>query len=93
MVSNDIQFECEVENFKISQSSESSRSSYLQKSVTFSTISPKLNLTIVPAVSLEMGARFRMNKPKSDQDMALAKIFDLHGAYSNSLFAGLNLNL
>ena len=93
MVSNDIQFECEIENFKINQSSESSRSNYLQKSVAFSTLSPKLNLTIVPAVSLEMGARFRMNKPKSDQDLALAKIFDLHGAYSNSLFAGLNLNL
>jgi hypothetical protein len=93
MVSNDIQFEMEVENFKINQSSDTGRSNYLMKSISFSTFSPKLNLTIAPAVGLELGARFRTNKPKNDQDLATAKLFDLHGAYSNSLFAGLNLNL
>ncbi|MDO9183531.1 MAG: hypothetical protein Q7U04_14040, partial [Bacteriovorax sp.] len=92
MVSNDIQFELEVENFKINQSSETGKSNYLLKSVSFSTLSPKLNLTIAPSLTLELGARFRTNKPKSDQDLASAKIFDLHGAYSNSLFAGINLN-
>lgn len=93
MVSNDIQFELEVENFKISQSADTSRSNYLANNLSFSTLSPKLNLTIAPAVSLELGARFRTNKPKSNQDLATAKLFDLHGAYSNSLFAGLGLNL
>ena len=93
MVSNDIQFEVELETFKISQSSETSRANHLNNSVTFSTLSPKMNLTIMPAVSLELGARFRTNKPKSDQNLATAKLFDLHGAYSNSLFAGLNLSL
>lgn len=93
MVSNDIQFELEVENFKINASAETSRENYLSKSISFSTLSPKLNLTIAPAVSLELGARFRTNKPKSSQNLSSAKLFDLHGAYSNSLFAGLNLNL
>lgn len=93
MVSNDIQFEMELENFKINQSSDTSRSNYLMKSISFSTFSPKLNLTIAKGVSLELGARFRTNKPKTDQELASAKLFDLHGAYSNSLFAGLNLNL
>ncbi len=93
MVSNDIQFEVEVENFKVSQSSDTSRANHLKNSISFSTLSPKLNLTIVPAVSVELGARFRTNKPKSDQDLSSAKLFDLHGAYSNSLFAGLNLNI
>jgi len=93
MVSNDIQFELEFENFSISSSPETSRSNHLMKSISFSTLSPKLNLIIAPAVSLELGARFRTNKPKSDQDLASAKLFDLHGAYSNSLLAGLNLNL
>ena len=92
MVSNDIQFELEIENFKVNQSSSSVSSNYLSKSVTFSTLSPKLSLTIAQAVSLELGARFRTNKPKTDQDLAKAKLFDLHGSYSNSLFAGLNLN-
>lgn len=93
MVSNDIQFELEVENFKINQSSDASRANRLNSSVSFSTLSPKLNLTIVPAVSVDLGARFRTNKPKSTQDLSSAKLFDLHGAYSNSLFAGLNFNI
>ena len=93
MVSNDIQFEIEAENFTVGKAADSSRANYLAKDVTFSTLSPKLNLTIMPAVNLEMGARFRMKKPKSDQDLASAKLFDLHGAYSNSLFAGLSFNI
>jgi len=56
-------------------------------------LSPKLNLTLAPAVNLEMGARFRTNKAKSEQDLKSAKLFDLHGAYTNSLFAGLNLSI
>ncbi len=93
MVSSDIQFELEAETFKINQSSETTRLNYLMKNVSFSTLSPKLSLIIAPAISLELGARFRTNKPKSTQDLAKAKIFDLHGAYSNSLFAGLSLTL
>lgn len=93
MVSNDIQFELEVENFKINQSSDTNRTNYLAKSISFSTLSPKLNLMLSPAVSLEMGARFKTNKIKSDQDLRTAGLFDLHGAYSNSIFAGLGLNL
>jgi hypothetical protein len=93
MVSNDIQFELEIENFKINESTDATRMNRLNKSVSFSTLSPKLNLTIVPAVNLELGARFRTNKPKSDENLTTAKLFDLHGAYSNSLFAGLNFTL
>ncbi len=93
MVSNDIQFEIELENFKIAESNDKSRANYLLKSVSFSTLSPKLNLTLVPAVNLELGARFKTNKAKLDQNLASAKLFDLHGVYSNSLFAGLNFNL
>lgn len=93
MVSNDIQFELEVENFTIKESSDSARGNYLQKSVSFSCLSPKLNLNLAPGIGMEMGARFTTNKPKSDQDLKSAKLFDMHGAYSNSLFAGLNLSL
>lgn len=93
MVSNDIQFEVEVENFKIQQASNTSAANYLEKSVSYSVLSPKLNLNIAPGIGVEMGARFRTNRPKTDQNLASAKLFDLHGAYSNSLFAGLNLSL
>lgn len=93
MVSNDIQFELEVENFKINQASDNTRTNNLAKRVSFSTLSPKLNLSLAPGIGLEMGARFRTNRPKTEQELASAKLFDLHGAYSNSLFAGLNLSL
>lgn len=93
MVSNDIQFEVELENFKINPASDQSRPVKLTEAASFSTLSPKLNLTIVPAVNLELGARFRTNKPKNEGQLSQAKLFDLHGAYSNSLFAGLNFNI
>lgn len=93
MVSNDIQFEVELENFKINPAKDQSRPHRLSEAASFSTLSPKLNLTIVPAVNLEMGARFRTNKPKNEDQLSQAKLFDLHGAYSNSLFAGLNFNI
>lgn len=93
MVSNDIQFELELENFKITEGSDSSKQNRLAEALSFSTLSPKLNLTLFPAVNLELGARFRTNKLKSTQDLKTAKLYDLHGAYSNSLFAGLNFNL
>ena len=92
MVSNDIQFEMEAENFRITEGS-SDKLVTLSKEITFSTLSPKLNLSLAPAVNLELGARFRMSKPASNQDLKLAKLYDVHGAYSNSMFAGLGISL
>lgn len=92
MVSNDIQFELEAENFKISKDDTGSLNG-LTEEASFSTLSPKLNLGLAPAVHLEMGARFRMKKAKDSAQLARAGVFDLHGANSNSLFAGLNLSL
>lgn len=93
VVSNDIQFELEAENFNIEQSDETSRDVYLKKSLSFATISPKLNLNLAPAINLEMGARFKTKRMRAEQSLTNAKFKDLHGAYSNSLFAGLNLTL
>lgn len=85
MVSNDIQFEVELENFKINPAKDQSRPVHLAEAASFSTLSPKLNLTIVPAVNLEMGARFRTNKPKNEGQLSQAKLFDLHGADRKSV--------
>lgn len=92
MVSNDIQFELEMESFRVFESS-ANTGNRLNQGISFSTLSPKLNLTILPSVTLELGARFRTNKPKTDQDISSAKLTDLHGAYSNSLFAGVSFNI
>jgi hypothetical protein len=92
MVSEDIQFEIEAENYSIAPGDES-RTNRLIEKVSFSTLSPKLNLGLAPAINLELGARFRMKKVKEDSDLMAAKVFDLHGVHSNSLFAGLNITL
>lgn len=92
MVSNDIQFEVEAENFTV-QPDDSGAVNGLKEKVNFSTLSPKLNLGLAPAVHLEMGARFRMKKAKEELKLANAGLFDLHGALANSLYAGLNLSI
>jgi hypothetical protein len=93
MVSNDIQFEIEVENFKINKAKNETRPNRLVETTTFSTISPKVNLGLAPAINLELGARFRMKKAKEEADLMSARVFDLHGANANSLFAGLNFTI
>lgn len=93
MVSEDIQFEVEAENFSINPAKDAGRTNRLKEKVSFSTLSPKLNLGLSSAINLELGARFRMKKAKEDSNLMAAKVFDLHGAHTNSLFAGLNITL
>jgi hypothetical protein len=92
MVSNDIQFEIEADNYTV-RADETGAVNSLKEKVNFSTLSPKLNLGLAPAVHLEMGARFRMKKAKEELKLANAGLFDLHGALANSLYAGLNLSI
>ena len=93
MVSQDIQFEVEAESFTIKEGSDLNRSNRLKEKASFSTLSPKLNLALFPAVNLELGARFRMKKAREEAQLSKAKVFDLHGANANSLFAGLNITI
>ncbi len=93
MVSNDIQFEIEVENFSINSAKDSSHVNRLTEKASWSTLSPKLNLGLATAVNLEIGARFRMKKPKAESELLQARVFDLHGSNANSLFAGLNFTI
>lgn len=93
MVSNDIQFEVEAENFTINKAEDGSIENRLTEKASWSTLSPKLNLGLAPAINLELGARFRMKKPKAESELLQARVFDLHGANANSLFAGLNLSI
>ncbi|MBC7714192.1 MAG: hypothetical protein H7177_12685 [Rhizobacter sp.] len=93
MVSNDIQFEVEAENFTIAPGEDTTRTNRLTQKVSFSTLSPKVNLGLATSVNLEFGARFRMKKAKDEAQLLEAKVFDLHGANANSLFAGLNVSI
>lgn len=93
IVSNDIQFELDIENYSIAAYSKDLKANKLNQKVTFSTLSPKLNLGLAPAVNLELGARFRIKKASEEANLLSAKVFDLHGANANSMFAGLNLSI
>ena len=93
MVSQDIQFEVEAESFTIKEGGDINRRNRLKDKTSFTTLSPKLNLSLFPAVNLELGARFRMKKALEEANLIKAKVFDLHGANSNSLFAGLNITI
>lgn len=93
MVSNDIQFEIDIENFTIASDNKSTKANKLNQKVSFSTLSPKLNLGLATAINLELGARFRIKKASEEANLLSANVFDLHGANANSLFAGLNLSI
>lgn len=93
MVSNDIQFEIEAENFTVNKGEDSSIQNRLIEKTSWSTLSPKLNLGLAPAINLELGARFRMKKAKAESELMKARVFDLHGSNANSLFAGLNFTI
>jgi hypothetical protein len=93
MVSNDIQFELDIENFSIAADTKSVKANRLDQKVSFSTLSPKLHLGLATAINLELGARFRIKKASEEANLLSANVFDLHGANANSLFAGLNLSI
>lgn len=93
MATNDIQFELSAENFKINKNSENVAANSLQKDLSYSTLTSKMNLQIFPAVNFEFGARFPMKRAKSEQDLANAKLINNHGTYSSSVFSGLNLSI
>jgi hypothetical protein len=93
MATNDIQFEVSIENFKVAKNNDESRLNKLNQDITFSTISPKLNLQLFPNLNFELGARYPMKKAKSTQDLTALKLVDLHGMYSSSVFTGINISL
>lgn len=92
IVSNDIQFELSIENFKINPNN-SPGTNRLNQEITFSTIGPKLNLQIFKGVNFELGARYQMKKAQSSQDLVAMKLIDSHSLYSNSVYTGLNLSI
>lgn len=93
VVSHDISFEIEAVSYKIAASSEMERSEKLDQKISFGYVAPRLILGIFPMVELEMGARFRTKKVGDVDKLLGARLWELHGSYGNSVFAGFNLSL
>ncbi len=82
---NDIRFLTEASFYKIITAS--------GNNLQFSSLTQRLDLTLSPVLGLELGGIFRMKKASTGMDLYSAKLWDLEGAYGNSIFATLRLSL
>ncbi len=89
MVSPDIRFAVEAATVSVG-SGEGVNA--IQEKISFGTISPSLQLTISPMVSLDLGAVFRSKRLK-DENLLAARLWNLPGSYGNNIYAGLNFAL
>ena len=93
IISPDIAFMLKAENIQIKASNDLGRSNRLEENIKYSVISPKMKLKMSHAVDLIMQASFRMRRPKSEELSTGLGIWDLEGAYGNSIGAGLEINI
>ena len=93
MVSGDISFMIEGGMVTIDNATSSESTYKLNEDTQFSYIRPSVNLGLSPSVSLEMGGVFRTRNAKDVDTLVDAKLWNLPGAYGNSLFAGLKFSI
>jgi hypothetical protein len=91
VVSPDIQFAIEANNYTIADDKNNESAYKLREKVSFASVTPMMNLGISPLISLKMGATFRTKKAKHVDQLLAAKLWSLPGVYGNSLFVGLNV--
>lgn len=91
----DIRFSFETNIYEVSESSTEERINRLEESLSFSSVSPKLYLTLSPAINLVMGGVFRTRKLDLNKniDYLSARLYPFEGAYGNSLFASLGFSI
>lgn len=92
MVSHDIQFIVEGANVKVKESSEVGEGK-LAQSFSYSYVAPAARLGLSSIVNLELGAIFRTQKPKVEQDLVSARMWGHKGIYGNSLYAALRVDI
>jgi len=93
MVSGDISFVLEAGMITIESDSNVDRTHRLEESTKFSYLRPVANLGLSRSISLELGGVFRTRKANDVDTLLGAKLWNVPGAYGNSLFAGLKLSI
>lgn len=88
---SDISFALEGATVKIGNALKDERANKLMNDLSFGYASPKMLLGISPLIELELGALFRTKRLRSTDQLIKARLWDLKGAYGNSLFTGLNI--
>lgn len=91
MVSNDIRFLLTAKSYRVNQGDENS-AFFLNRDLNFSTISPKVILSLSPHINLSLGGHFQTRRLK-DQEALGANLWGLEGAYGASLLAGLSFTM
>lgn len=89
----DIQFIVEGESVTVRPSDESTHSLSLKEELSFASITPKIGLGLRPYFQLELGARFQTQKVKDPSSLYQTRLWNMGGAYGNSIFAGLNISI
>lgn len=89
VVSGDIRFMLTAKNYRVSKGENDTHPNLLDQELKFSTISPRLMLSISPLVNIHMGAEFRTRRMKSD-DVLSARLWNLDAPYGNTLSFGLS---
>ncbi|OUR97801.1 hypothetical protein A9Q84_06265 [Halobacteriovorax marinus] len=93
MVSGDISFVLEAGMVKIDSDSNLDRANRLTESTQFSYLRPSALLGLSRSVSLEIGGVFRTRRARDVDTLLGAKLWNVPGAYGNSLFAGIRLSI
>ncbi len=93
IVSSDIVFVIRAQNITINSSNDLIRENRLKEDIKYSVIEPKMKLRMSSMVDLIMQASFRMRRPKSEELSTGLGVWDLNGAYGNSIGAGLEIKI
>lgn len=88
----DIQLLLHGGTYRIGEGSEEREKSLRQK-LSFGYVGSLLNLGISPLINIELGAVFRTKRIKNNMELLGAKLWDIKGAYGNSLYANLKFAL
>ena len=93
MVSNDISFTLEGGMVSIKADTNVDRVNRIEEASKFSYIKPSLILGLAPSVGLEMGGVFRTRRAHNIDSLVSSRLWNIPGAYGNSLFAGLKFSI
>lgn len=93
VVSNDIRFEAEYNNYFIKSSDDDDSPNNLANDVSFGVVSPRILLRFFGGVDFSLGTHFQTKKKLDTRPLLKAKLYDIPGVYGNSVSLGLNFSM
>ncbi len=91
-VSPDISMGIMADNFSVGNASDSTRANHLDENLSFSSVATSLTLKPQGLCAIELGARFNTKRVQSPESLASARLWNLPGAYGNTIYTGLGIS-